>query len=142
MSKLKDIFMSCLDKGNWHYVDVDPEAEYSRVMTMSFQLEEQPGKVEYWIFFDEEDHDGVQFRCNLTRVPEAKLADCYALCNELNCSYRYIKTFVDEDCDFHVVLDDYADENCVIQQMLYDLQLLNHVIPTLVYPKLMKTIWA
>ncbi len=142
MSKLKSIFKSYLDKENYRYTDLDPEEEDSVALRMSYELGEQPGSADYWIFFNSKDGLGYQIGCILTKIPEEKLSDCYALCNELNSTYRYVKVFVDTDRDLHLRIDEYADENCVIGQVFSDIHLLNDIIPSEIYPKLMKMIWA
>ncbi len=144
MSKLKEIFLAGLDENDIHYVNIDPEAEDSRILTITYGMadDEPPESVKYWIVFDKEDQQGFEIHCTLTKVPEAKVSDCYALCNEINSSYRFIKVFVDEDRDFEVIIDGKVNEDCVYELIRSYISLLNDLIPSIVYPKLMKTIWA
>lgn len=103
---------------------------------------ENKDSVEIIAFFGEDNTDVCIKSFDVAKFPEAKKADIYKVCNELNADFRWVKFYVDER-DNTVT----AQEDAVVQldscgEECYELMARMVGIIDEGYPKLMKAIWC
>ncbi|MCD7769359.1 MAG: YbjN domain-containing protein [Oscillospiraceae bacterium] len=135
MADYKGLYMQYMDENGIKYRDV--KENVVRVTYGGDHLASIP----VYVFFDKDGDPMVSFRCweiaNLKEKPEKGVRAC----NDLNAEYRWVKFYIDKDCDVICQADAYVDEeSCgeICRRMVSRIV----SIADDAYPVLMKALWG
>lgn len=93
-------------------------------------------------FFFLKNYD-VQVRCfSICNVPDNKIEEMYEILNELNCEYRWVTFFIDEDNDVNVKGDIFRITYNTASSICIDFAFRIMSIINDALPEIMKTRWS
>ena len=133
-------FIEFMDKNDIKYTE-----QKENVLKIVYDGENMDS-IPVFAIFDDEGDPVVQFKCwNILNFKNNKEKGI-EICNSLNCEYRWLRFYVDDDCDVVVSVDavlgedSYLDDACGEMCMFY----LKRVISILdeAYPQIAKARWA
>ena len=140
MSKCADLFKAHLDEKKIKYTYFEATGEQNETIKISTRGK-NASSISLFFFVDKDGHSLNIKSFEIAKVPEGKLAEMYALLNQLNHEYRWAKFYLDEDndvtCEGDAILcEANAAEEC------FELLICFVDIIDVVYPELMKVIWG
>ncbi len=93
------------------------------------------------VAFDDDGDGEVEFFCyQIANIKTEKIPAILFVCNELNCTYRWVKFFVDKDRDVICRADAIIDFDTVGEECLKIVLLAIRIVDE-AYPKIMKAMW-
>ena len=105
MANYKNLFMRFMDRNNIKYTDV--KENVVKVVYTGDNLKTIP----VFVFFDADGDPIVSFKCwEIANFKDEKMAGGIVACNQLNNKYRWVKFYLDDDCDVVAQIDAYIDE--------------------------------
>ncbi len=106
MANYKSLFMRYMDRNNIKYTDV--KENVVKVVYSGDNLTSIP----IYVFFDKDGDPLVNFKCwNIQNFKGDLMAGGMIACNDLNKVYRWVKFYLDDDCDVIAEIDAYVDED-------------------------------
>ena len=135
MQEYAQLFIDFMDENDIKYTE-----QKENVLKVVYSGENMDS-VPIFVFFDNEGDPVVQFKCweimNFKNNKEKALE----ICNSLNCEYRWIRFYVDEDLDIVASIDAYLDAyTCGEMCMDYIRRIVSIVDEA--YPQIAKARWA
>ena len=140
MSYIGELVKSHFDAKGVRYDYYERTEERNEAIKVSYRCDNAES-VSVILFFDEDGGSLNAKSFSIAKVPEAKLMDTYVLLNELNCEYRWVKFFIDDDNEVTVSGDAIIDETNAGEECY---EIIQHYVGIIddVYPRIMKVIWA
>ena len=132
----KSEFMAAMDAKGIKYTDVDANR-----VTVAY-AGDNAKSIKITVIFDKDGEGLVALRCwSFGNVPESKRIDVLEACNKLNCDYRWVSFYIDEDSDVTVSLDAVVDMDTVGAECIQLVKRMVNIYDE-AYPDLMKACWA
>ena len=135
MANFKQLFMEHMDKEGIKYVERD---EFVVKVTYSG---DNLKSIPVYVFFDEDGDPLVQLKCWEIANFKNKEGKGILACNEANKQYRWVKFYLDKDCDIVASIDAYIDAStCGSECLSLVRRVVNITDET--YPIFAKALWA
>lgn len=115
--------------------------EERNLITTGFGGLKNKGSIKIMLFFDEDDHVVALRSFEFCAFPEAKKAEMYKACSELNYKYRWVKFYVDDAENQITIADDAVIQLDSCGEEIFELMCRLADIADEAYPYLMKAIW-
>ncbi len=135
MANYKQQFMTYMDRQGIKYTDV---SDY--VVRVSYSGDNMETIATY-IFFDEDGDDMVQVACSSIANFKDSMAAGLVACNTMNAKYRWVKFYLDKDCDLECTIDAYIDESTCGSECLRLVKRVVNIVDE-AYPIFMKARWS
>ena len=133
-------FTDKLNSRNLRFTHYDAEENRKECVRISFNGDH--GNTVTLMFFFDDDGTTVNIKVfSITRVPSEKLMDMYVLLNELNCDYRWVKFYLDEDNEVTVSGDAVIDAATAGEELCELMYRYLSIIDD-IYPRIMKVNWG
>ncbi len=133
-------FVKFLEKKDIRFTHYEATEKRREIIKVGFKGENKDG-IEVLFFFDPSEK-AVGVKCfSIAKVPEAKLANMYALLNNLNGEYRWVKFYIDDENEV-TASSDATITKATADEVCYDRLLRFLDIVDEVYPQIMKTLWS
>ncbi len=140
MSLAAEKFTKFLDEKGLRYEYFERKEGRNEAVRIGYKAENAES-ISVMFFFDDNERSINVKSFSIVKVPADKLLDIYVLLNGLNCEYRWVKFYVDDDNEVTVSGDAIIDLNSVGEECFEMMLRYIHIIDE-VYPRLMKTIWS
>ena len=135
MANYKQQFMTYMDRQGIKYTDV---SDY--VVRVSYSGDNMETIATY-VFFDEDGDDMVQVACSSIANFKDSMAAGLVACNTMNAKYRWVKFYLDKDCDLECTIDVYIDESTCGSECLRLVKRVVNIVDE-AYPIFMKARWS
>ena len=133
-------FVKFLEKKDIRFTHYEATEKRREIIKVGFKGENKDG-IEVLFFFDPSEKAVGVKSFSIAKVPEAKLASMYALLNNLNGEYRWVKFYIDDENEV-TASSDAAITKATADEVCYDRLLRFLDIVDEVYPQIMKTLWS
>lgn len=136
MANYKQLYMRYMDDNGIKYTDV--KENVVKVVYTGDNLKTIP----CYVFFDKNGAPMITVKCwEVANFKGDKMANGIVCCNEMNKKYRWVKFFLDDDCDVQVQIDAYIDaETCGSECANLVRRMVN--ITDEAYPVFMRGLWG
>lgn len=136
MSRYASLFKSFLDQKGVRY-----DENQNGVISIIYNTENAKA-VEVLVAFDDDGKNHVTIiSFSIGEFPQSQFAKALVTCNSLNCQYRWVKFYINDDNCITVSSDAIVDEDtCGDECMEYVIRMIR--IIDSVYPQFMKARWA
>lgn len=136
MANYKNLFMRFMDRNNIKYTDV--KENVVKVVYTGDNLKTIP----VFVFFDADGDPLVSFKCwEIANFKDEKMAGGIVACNQLNNKYRWVKFYLDDDCDVVAQIDAYIDEDTCGSECTSLVKRMVNIVDE-GYPTFMRAIWG
>lgn len=130
-----------LEEKEIKYTHFPAEGELTRDVIQVLYTGEHGNSLRFAFFFDE-DGESVNLKCfDIAKANAEKLMNMYVTLNTINCDYRWIKLYLNEENEIVASTDAIIDPETAGAECF---ELLLHLLSILddVYPNIMKSLWA
>jgi hypothetical protein len=136
MANYKNLFMHYMDSNGIKYTDV--KENVVKVVYTGDNLKTIP----VFVIFDKDGDPLVTFKCwDIANFKDEKMAGGVIGCNQLNKEYRWVKFYLDDDCDVVAQIDAYVDaETCGFECSSLVKRMVNIIDEG--YPTFMRALWS
>lgn len=137
MGVCMELTKAFLDAKDFKYMEITTKSKEALLLRMASDVV----KLEIVVVFI--DDVNVTLHCRkFCHIPDDKLEECYELCSDLNCSFRWVKFYVDEEDNTIRAEDDAVIKPENVGEEVYELVGRMTSVISNAYPKIMHMIYA